>query len=537
MSAIPENGGNPEEPEVSGQLERALPGGPERLARTTILVAAWLITSSCLGLLRDLSLAGLFGASSDTDAFLVAWTIPETVSVLLMEGAMSYLLVPVFVAELTKAGSISRIVRATFLPLLMMLALLTSVAIVAAPLLVDVLAPGIANRPLAIRCFRVAGSTILFMGLSGYLMAALRANHHFVRPASTYVAYNVGILATMYALHHQLGVFSAALGLAIGSALMVAVQIRRFLLLTSLAKLRLVIDRRLLLAAASFFPIAAYSLGRQSQVFVERIVGSLLDPGSISYMNYASKVAQMPTLLVMAAATVAFPSLARMSADRPALRTRVNQELRRVIVLIMPAITFVLVFAGPCVRLLFERGAFGAADTAATVGVMRIYCLGLLGQVLVGVGTMVSFSGRNPSWAPARSVIAGLIVTILLDVSLARSMGVNALAVGNAAGITVSAFLIWWGIHRRVVSYNALAAMRLTVALAPMSLGAAAVAWLLCHLLPSDAAVQVLAGGTLTLGAFLLVTTGAGVQESKEVAQAVGRACRQAGDKLRRAPR
>ena len=522
------------EPRPDPQTVRALPPDPPtgaepvdpallaemgRSTRTALVVSILLAASSALGLLRDLSLAALFGASSDTDAFLVAWTIPETVSVLMMEGALSYLLVPVFVREVTRRGDLTRLVRATLLPMLAMLAVSTVAVAAAAPVIVDMLAPGIADRELAVRCFRVSAMTVLLMGLSGYFMAALRANQSFVRPASIYVFYNIGILVTMYALHSRLGVFSAALGLVVGSALMVLVQIPGFVRVTSLRGLTMKVDKRITVALVSFIPIAAYSMGRQMQVFVERIVGSTLDPGSISYLNYASKVAQMAMLFALTAASVAFPALARMASDRAALAVQIGLEFRRILLLILPAIAFLIVFAAPTVQLLFERGAFGAADTARTVGVMRIYTLGLFGQVLIGLGAMTVYSTKSRSWDPAVAAAVGLVVTIVLDVSLAPVIGLPALAVGNVAGITVAAVMLWNGIRRRVVSYDARGLSRLTLALTPLAIGAAAVAYLLCQLASLNALGQVLVGGMVTSVLFLLLTIAGGVVESREVAR------------------
>lgn len=522
------------DPEPTG-VEAAESSAP--LGRTAVAVSALLAASSALGLLRDLSLAGLFGASGETDAFLVAWTIPETVSVLLMEGAISYLLIPVFVRELSRRSTVSRVVRATLLPFLSLLIVLTVVVIATAPLLTDLLAPGLTERQLAIDCLRIAAFTVLFMGIAGYLMAVLRANHRFVTPASTYVAYNVGILATMFALHSQLGVVSAALGLAVGSALMVLIQVRAFLRFTSLRGLRLVVERRLLIAAVTFVPIASYSIGRQMQVFVERIVGSTLGAGAISHMNYASKVAQMASLLALTAAAIAFPSLARIASDPEALRQRVELEFRRLVLLITPSIAFLCVFAEPSIRLLFERGAFEPADTAQTADVMRVYCLGLLGQVLVSLGTYVCFGGRRRSWQPALAAAAGLLVTIVLDVALAPILGVVALAVGNAVGITVSAVLLWIGVRRRVVSFHAAGLFRLLGFAALVAGLSATVAWLVCRLLPANAFAEVAVGGTLTVMIFLLATAAMDVSESRDLVRALVRTGRRDDGVPGRGPR
>jgi putative peptidoglycan lipid II flippase len=457
--------------------------------------------SSALGLLRDLSLAALFGASSQTDAFLVAWTIPETV-VPLMGDAMTYLLVPVLVAELIRSRSMMPVVRATFLPLLAVATTVAVIAASAAPLWVQLLAPGIADRELAINCFRIASLTVVFIGASGYFMAALRADHRFIIPACTGIVYNIGILGCMFALRVRLGVLGAALGLAVGSLLMVAIQIPSFLRVASFRGLRMQINRRLLVGASLFVPIAAYAMGRQAQVFVERAVGSLLGPGAISHLNYASKIAQVPALLALTTAAVAFPLIARAMNDPHLLRVRVHEELRRVVLLILPAIAFFQFFAEPSVRFLLERGVFDASDAAVTASVLRLYSLGLLGQVLIVVGVLIHFSGRRRNWAPALAVLLGLGVTVLLDVSLMTSLGVRGLAVGNAVGISVAAVLVLKAVTR-VVSLDVRDLLRLLLIAGPLAVAAAACAALLSEGMSSNPAAEAGVGALVTLALFV----------------------------------
>jgi putative peptidoglycan lipid II flippase len=478
------------------------PDPAERRRVTVPVVALILAVSSGLGLLRDLSLAALFGASSQTDAFLVAWTIPETV-VPLMGDAMTYLLVPVFVAELVRSRSMMPVVRDTFLPLLAVATAIAAIAALGAPLWVQLLAPGIADRQLAIDCFRIASLTVLFIGASGYFMASLRANHRFIIPACTGVLYNIGILGCMFALRVPLGVLGAAIGLAVGSVLMVAVQIPSFLHVASFRGLRMRLNRRLLVAASLFVPIGVYALSRQAQVFVERIVGSLLAPGAISHLNYASKIAQVPALLALTAAAVAFPVIAKAMNDPQVLRVRVHEELRRVVLLILPAIAFFQFFAEPSVRFLLQRGEFDASDTEVTASVLRLYSLGLLGQVLIVVGVLIHFSGRRRNWAPALAVLLGLGVTVVLDVALMSSMGVRGLAVGNAVGISVAALLVLIRV-RQVVPLNVRDLVRLVLIAGSLAVAASACAALLSRGLSTNPAAHATVGAVVTVALFVL---------------------------------
>ena len=491
-----------DDPEVEDDAVVPTHSDPPGRHRVTVPVVALLMAaSSALGLLRDLSLAALFGASSQTDAFLVAWTIPETV-VPLMGDAMTYLLVPVLVAELIRSRSMMPVIRATFLPLLAVATAVAVIAAAAAPLWVQLLAPGIADRELAINCFRIASLTVVFIGASGYFMAALRADHRFIIPACTGIVYNIGILGCMFALRVRLGVVGAALGLAVGSVLMVAIQIPSFLRVASFRGLRMQINRRLLVGASFFVPIAAYALGRQAQVFVERAVGSLLGPGAISHLNYASKIAQVPALLALTTAAVAFPLIARAMNDPHLLRVRVHEELRRVVLLILPPIAFFQFFAEPSVRFLLQRGVFDASDAAVTASVLRLYSLGLLGQVLIVVGVLIHFSGRRRNWAPALAVLLGLGVTVLLDVSLMTTLGVRGLAVGNAVGISVAAVLVLKAVTR-VVSLDVRDLLRLLLIAGPLAVAAAACAALLSGGMSSNPAAEAGVGALVTLALFV----------------------------------
>lgn len=507
----------PHEQAPSGDLSAESSFRKGGLAAAAAAVAGLSILSSLLGLVRDLSLAGLFGASGATDAFLVAWTVPETVTPLLLEGAMTFLLVPLFVAEIIRLGSITRLVRLTLLPYLFLLLVLTALIIVAAPVLVKLLAPALKDPELAAQCFRYACLTLFFMGVAGYLVAALRAHNSFVRPALIYAAYNVGILSCMFALHERLGVLSAAIGLAVGSVLMVAVQLPQFLRLVSLSGLGFRIDRKFLTASMAFLPIAVYTLGRQAQVFVERIVGSTLDTGSISHMNYASKIGQIPLLLVLSIATVAFPSFARAAATSAGLASQADRVMRQVVLMTLPAMMFLIMFAYPAVQFMFERGAFDASDTAATSGVLMLYSFGLLGQALVSVGTLVAFAQRGQVWMPAIAAGACLLVTIVLDVTLSPALGVKALGIGNAAGITVAAIAVLIGLSRSI-GWKPRSLNRLLLLATPLAVAAAFASRLLCDALPVGGLLELLLGSATTGILFVGGAILARIPETRELA-------------------
>ncbi|HEX2773058.1 MAG TPA: lipid II flippase MurJ [Micromonosporaceae bacterium] len=499
------------------QVREATPG---LIVRATALAAALTVLGNLLGLLRDLSLARLFGATSQTDAFLVAWTVPETASPLLIEGAMTFLMVPIFVRALADRGDLGAVVRSTLPRIAGLLAIVTTAVAVAAPLLVDLLAPGLAERDLAVRCMQITAITVLTFGLAGYLGAALRSVHVFGWSAAIYIAYNVGILASIGLLHRQLGVLAAGIGVALGSVLMVAVQAPAFLRRLHRATLAGRISRPEI-ALIAFVPIGVYTLTRHAQVFVERILGSELAAGTISHLNYAQKVAQVPMVLAIMIATVTFPMLARSMAagDEAGSRERVERDLQVVSAVVLVAAAYVIAFSEPIIQLLFQHGAFTAQDTEATADIMRVYAAGLLGQAAVGVLTRSYFSQRRAIWYPALVMTAGLALTVLISLALLPQWQGMALAAGNAAGITLTAGLLLTGLRRRVMSIS-VAAVVTPVARLLLAAGAAGVVgWLIGRLLSGQHALTVLiVGGFVVMAVFMALGIASGVDELRPLA-------------------
>lgn len=436
--------------------------------RAVGVTAALTAAGSLLGLVRDQAVAHLFGAGAESDAFLVAWTVPEVAATVLIEDAMALVMVPAFSAVPAGGGEVRGLVRGTLPRLLVLLGVVTGALAAGAPCLVRLLAPGLADPAAAVACTRLTAAAVLTFGVAGYLSAALRAHHRFVPPAAIYVACNTGIVATMLALHRRFGVRAAAAGVVVGGLLMVAVQ-----LLPAVRLLREPPPTRLphparaqddrsapasgdpygprdphgprpaalaLLAA----PVLLFTLARQSQILLERFFAAPLPPGAISHLNYAQKVAQLPMVASLMVCTVTLPSVSRALAagERAKARERVERDLVLACAVVLLGAAFVVACAPRIVQLLFQRGRFDAGDTAATAAVMRVYALGLLGQTLVGALVRPYFSARRAAWYPAAAMAAGLAVTAAADAAGVRLWGVYGIAAGNALGITVTAALL-----------------------------------------------------------------------------------------------
>ncbi|MFE6596018.1 murein biosynthesis integral membrane protein MurJ [Streptomyces sp. NPDC057781] len=435
------------------------------LARAALLTAVLSVAGSVLGLARDQALARLFGAGRETDAFLVAWTVPEFAATLLIEDGLAFALVPMFSLALARRAQgapgdpVRALVASTLPRLAPAFVAVGALVVVCAPQLVRALAPGLPDHALAVDCTRLTATCVVSFGLAGYCSAALRAHRRFLAPAAIYVAYNTGIISAMFVLGGRWGVRSAAVGVAAGGFLMVAAQLPS--LLRQLRRRDDGVERPAgttgdqarPLALALFGTVLLFALCRQSQVLIERFLASGLPSGAISHLNYAQKVAQIPMTLSLMLCTVTFPVVARAMADGDTerARDRVERDVALAACLVLLGAATVVACAPQMIGLLFQRGAFTAADTAATADVMRVYALGLLGQTVVGALARSYFSAGRASWYPLAAMTAGIAATAGIGAWAVAPWGVTGIAAANAAGITVTAALLLAGMGPRSV--------------------------------------------------------------------------------------
>ncbi|WP_234434073.1 lipid II flippase MurJ [Streptomyces sp. NRRL F-5126] len=484
-------------------------GGPAgrggvRFGRAALVTAVLTALGALLGLVRDQVIAHLFGAGAESDAFLVSWTVPEVSSTLLIEDAMALILVPAFSLAVAQ-HSVRALLRRTLTPLCCVLGGVALLLIAGAPWVVDALAPGLPDHRLAVDCTRATATCVFTFGLVGCFSAALRAHSRFFAPAAIYVAYNAGIIATMVVLPGRLGVRAAALGVAFGGVCMVLVQAPSLW-----RRVRAAIPTPATavpgIGVALVAPVIVFALSRQAQVLVERFLAAPLASGAISHLNYAQKVAQLPMTLSLMLCTVTFPAVARAMAagDTAAARRRVERDLATAAVVVLLGTALVVACAPQLVHVLFQRGEFDAADTAATASVMRVYALGLLGQTLVGALARCYFSAARPLWYPALTMLGGLALTTASGVVLVGPWGVLGIAAANALGIGLTAVLLLAGLRRRSVPvrvpYVAAALAKLaTAAAAATGAGAA------CAAVSADPYLALAAACPAIAAAFLAV--------------------------------
>lgn len=390
------------------------------VAQAAGIIALGTVASRVLGLVREMVKSGLFGAGPHVDALNVAFRIPDILYGLLVGGMVSSALVPVL-SDYTLPERRAELWRLLSI-LLGIVSLIGCVFVLAgellAPQLVLLFAEGLslADQDLATGLLRLMLPGVLFLSLASVLTGALYALKRFTRPAFTPVVFNAAIVIVALALGRRWGVYSMALGLLVGSACQVALQ---------LPGLR---DARLHFALDLRHP----ALGRIGRLYLPILIGLAVDnllavllsynlasnigSSRISWMEYAAIIIQVPLGLVVTAVSIAIlPTLSRQASAKEIelFRATLAKGLRLVLALVIPATAGLYVLANPIITLVFEHGAFTAADTAAVAEALRCALLGLL-FAAVDQPLILAFYARQDTLTPA---LVGVGTTIFYAVT------------------------------------------------------------------------------------------------------------------------
>jgi putative peptidoglycan lipid II flippase len=434
----------------------AAPGPPNttllrRVAIAATLIAIGNIASRVLGLARESVIAGLFGAGAAVDAFTAASTIPTTLYDLLINGAISAALVPVFSEYAEGDEREFWHVASTIINLaLLIMAVVVALLIWLAPQVIGLLAGGFRAdiRGQATQMVRLLLPAAIFMGLSGLITALLYARQRFLLPAFTSSAYNLGIIAGAVLLTPLVGPLSLVLGVLVGALLQVLLQLPglRNPRATNSSEAanqqgayRLVLDLRHPGVRRILQLYAPVSLGIGFSIagtVLDRNLASGLGEAAISTQRYATTLIQFPLGLVAAAVSFAvLPTLSRQAsaADDAAFRTTLAMGMKVVLLLVLPATAGLAVLATPLVAALFQHGNFTAADTNNTAGALLLYLPGLPAAALDQM-LLFAFYAHKRTLAPnlVQGAAVGIYALTALSL-LSAGLGLSALILGNSA--------------------------------------------------------------------------------------------------------
>ena len=441
------------------------------LFKSASTVSALTLVSRITGLVRELLVASTFGASAMTDAFNVAFRIPNLFRRLFAEGAFSQAFVPVLAANKTQHGELETKLLIDRVATLLTWALLATciVGVAAAPALVYAMASGLKQDPrgfeAAVFMTRWMFPYIGFMSLVALASGILNTWRRFAVPAATPVLLNVAMItaawfgAPWFKAHGIEPIYALAVGVMAGGALQLAVQIPALLKLRMLPKISLnwavakdswaqpatknIVN--LMLPALLGVSVAQISLLINTQI------ASHLTPGSVSWLSYADRLMEFPTaLLGVAIGVVLMPQLAAAKAanDDAKYSSMLDWGLRLVVLLGVPSAVALLTFAQPLVATLYHYGAFTDRDVQQTTTALMGYGAGLLGLVAIKVLAPGFYASQDVK-TPVRIAIVVLVLTQLLNLLFVPYFQHAGLALAIGVGALVNALWLLLGLIKR----------------------------------------------------------------------------------------
>lgn len=441
------------------------------LFKSASIVSLLTLASRITGLIRELLIASAFGASAFTDAFNVAFRIPNMFRRLFAEGAFSQAFVPVLAAAREQEGdeatrqTIDRVATVLFWVLLLFCAL----GVIAAPLLVWLLASGLQQDPqgfdAAVTMTRWIFPYIGFMSMVALAAGVLNTWKRYAVPAATPVLLNIAmILAAWFGgpWFASMGiqpVYALCVGVMVGGVLQLGTQLIAMgrlgmfprIGLTWRAMREALADPHTRRIGKLMLPAILGVSVAQISLLINTQIASHLAPGSVSWLSYADRLMEFPTaMLGVALGVVLMPQLARAKAadDPQAYSAMLDWGLRLVLLLSVPCAAALLCFSQPLVSVLYNYGAFTSTDVQQTTLALMGYGAGLVGLVAIKV-LAPAYYARQDIKTPVKIAIGVLIATQLMNLVFVPLLAVGGLSLSIALAAMVNAGLLLAGLLRR----------------------------------------------------------------------------------------
>lgn len=396
-----------------------------------ILMGSYLISAG-LGLMRDRLLAGRFGAGSELDAYYAAFAIPDFIVLILIFGAISAAIVPIFSSYIVKSKEEAWLyISALFNAFLTFLIIICFLLIIFAPYFVSLIAPGFSQdkQDATALLMRVMFLSPIILGISNIISGILQVFHKFLVTAFAPIMYNLGIIFGILFLVPQFGLLGLAFGVVLGAILHLLIQVPsfyhsgfRYTLIKSgksflnimhpgvIKTLKLMAPRSLGLGASQFNRIVIVA------------IASTLVSGSVAIFNLAGNLSSILVNAIAASlSTAVFPpmSLAYLNNDKEDFERKFSGAFCQIMFLIIPASFLIFILRAQIVRVVLGTGKFDWIDTRLTAACLGIFSIGLCAQGLIFILSKTFYASHNTK-IPALTSVVTVILNILLSLILVR---------------------------------------------------------------------------------------------------------------------
>ncbi len=429
------------------------------LLKALATVSSMTLVSRVLGLVRDVVIARVFGAGLATDAFFVAFRIPNLLRRLFAEGAFSQAFVPVLGEYRTVRGDSETklLVDHVATLLVTILFVVSLLGVVAAPLIIYISAPGFSadadKFELTTALLRLTFPYILFISLTSLAGGILNTWSRFSIPAFTPTLLNLSfiVFALWLAPYFDPPVMALAWAVFCGGVLQLALQV------PFLWRIRMLprpawrprdegVRRILRLMGPAVLGVSV----AQVSLLINTIFASFLVTGSVTWLYYADRLMELPVgLLGVALGTVLLPNLSRRYADGAAeeYTQLLDWGLRLTVLLAAPCAVALAVLAVPILATLFKHGAFAANDVLMTRQALMAYSVGLVALVLIKI-LAPAFYARQNVRTPVKIALVTLLATQLMNLAFIWTLKHAGLALAIALAAWVNAGLLYWKLRQ-----------------------------------------------------------------------------------------
>ncbi|WP_410015360.1 murein biosynthesis integral membrane protein MurJ [Sodalis sp. C49] len=430
------------------------------LLKSLAAVSSMTMFSRVLGFARDAIVARIFGAGMATDAFFVAFKLPNLLRRIFAEGAFSQAFVPILAEYKTQQGEEATRTFIAYIAglLTLALALVTLAGMLAAPWVIMVTAPGFTDSPdkfiLTSSLLRITFPYILLISLASLVGAILNTWNRFSVPAFAPTLLNVSMIgfALFAAPHFHPPVLALAWAVVVGGVLQLGYQ------LPHLKKIGMLVMPRIQFKDAGVWRVLRLMgpaiLGvsvSQISLIINTIFASFLVSGSVSWMYYADRLMEFPSgVLGVALGTILLPSLARSfsSGNHDEYSRLMDWGLRLCFVLALPSAVALGILAKALTVSLFQYGRFSAFDAAMTQRALMAYAVGLIGLIMVKV-LAPGFYSRQDIKTPVKVAIVTLIMTQLMNLVFIGPLKHAGLSLSIGLAACLNAGLLYWQLRKK----------------------------------------------------------------------------------------
>jgi putative peptidoglycan lipid II flippase len=452
------------------------------MLRKIASVGGWTMVSRVTGFARDVLMAAVMGAGPVTDAFVIAFRLPNHFRAIFGEGAFNAAFIPTYAKarEFRGAEGAAHFAGRIWTLMLAVQAGLLALALLAMPWVVTLLAPGVADDPerygLTVTLTRITFPYLLFITLVTLLSALLNAHERFAAAAGAPVLLNVSLIVALSAafLFPTTG-HAAAWGVTISGVLQLMLvwwDAARAGLAPRFERPRFDMDVKAFFRTLG--PAVIGSAGVQIAMFADTIIASLLPTGAVSALYYADRLYQLPVGVIgIAAGTVLLPEMSRRIAagDVAGAHAAQNRAVGLTLALALPCAVAFVALPDLIMLALFGRGAFTAQDAAASGAVLAAYSAGLPAVVLIR-SALASFHARSDTATPLIASLTAVAINVALKLVLTGPLGAVGLALATAVGAWANFGLLVFLAYRRdwtspsaMLGRTVLAAMAASLAL------------------------------------------------------------------------